>query len=1205
MPDVIQAQQQVQRAEQQIAEAREQAAQQRRETEAAKQAIIAAQQKLSTAQVQRQQLSSIQGLSQRNLLLQQLSTSKESVAAREEVLGSYEADIGAYEKQVADVKSQIAKVQQSQAEAAKMKADYEKALRVAESGNAGDIFSLENAQQKKFYKQIQMGKADAIRATVKDLESQGVPPERLAEVTKELYTNIGKIDSVKLTERINKIINPPTVTTATVGAAELTPKQSQVLSTDKPIIVNGLGVQSGVSTGANLLLPSGQPSVDSNLPWYRRIFKGVEAAKEVYNPALGPVSAETGRPIGAFQSVNVPGSITGSGTPFQRPPTLEESKIIISAQQRGDLFSIPVQQIIQKNIKFRELTKGFESLTPEQQEIRVAELKNIGATVNALTNEIQAPTVGFGLPSYFGIPKTQVPITEFSGRSTAPVYISALGYIVEKGSANIARNIGIPNVKLAEYQAQVPNLPYRTRGTIMGGDILKGDISTTQTMEVTVPQQTIISPEGIGAVTRAATVEFNPYLFGTRIISDVGTTLGQSERLRDFPGNFIRSNPVEAAGIFTLGTAYGLVKSAQIIRRGSRLFSPEIKILRTTETLPSKNPLIFLEPQKTEGMILPGGARVEQTGFNIFGRARGGATVSKTEVFAQSPIQEFFGLKTPIYSSAEGGFSRTFDLITGRELTRVSNYQKALKTLQERGLTLSQAQRELRQYAKSPTDITILGQAQVLTGTGIKPRINVQTETLYNPRQVTTSIGVRTTSFQPYKEKTGQIGYLLGQIRDKNVYGSFPESVKVFYQPGKPSQEFSKLSQIGRTTERLKEYSTAQELGTIELNIPSTTPGVATPKKFKIFKDKSVSKSIAPAKSQLRFGKSTVLVAERPNVPTIDFGQPVSVTEIPKTTAPKTDVVITDEQAQSLVQSLKKIYGQDNSVLKEVIAKLPKPVVPSGAKNVPSSGTVTLKSTSSAVPSVSISLPRSTGAFAGLGTYEVTGGNVAAIPIPGIRASVITTPTTNITQASINVTKPTTVSASALSLESGTRPNINTTFLGALKDLTRTEQGQNFVQKLFSQYRNAQQTKQTFSQTTKTTTTTEKVNQKQNIKPPKPIKIKIPKSSAVKTNKLFEDTESLVNVYIRRRGKDIKIGSKSTLSEAKDILVGKLKGTLAASGFLETKGQRVKLSRYAPASIEFGAAKRDSNRLVQRRGFRLGTGSERAEIKASKRSILR
>lgn len=85
-------------------------------------------------------------------------------------------------------------------------------------------------------------------------------------------------------------------------------------------------------------------------------------------------------------------------------------------------------------------------------------------------------------------------------------------------------------------------------------------------------------------------------------------------------------------------------------------------------------------------------------------------------------------------------------------------------------------------------------------------------------------------------------------------------------------------------------------------------------------------------------------------------------------------------------------------------------------------------------------------------------------------------------------------------------------------------------------------------------------------------------------------------VVVKRFGQDTIIGEAETLIEAKKLLTGRLQGTLAASGFIAEKITGSKQSVSNLFGSIFTSAKKDSFRLVQRRGKRLSSGSEISEI---------
>jgi hypothetical protein len=90
-------------------------------------------------------------------------------------------------------------------------------------------------------------------------------------------------------------------------------------------------------------------------------------------------------------------------------------------------------------------------------------------------------------------------------------------------------------------------------------------------------------------------------------------------------------------------------------------------------------------------------------------------------------------------------------------------------------------------------------------------------------------------------------------------------------------------------------------------------------------------------------------------------------------------------------------------------------------------------------------------------------------------------------------------------------------------------------------------------------------------------------------------------IFTRKFGGDVLLGTARTKEEATRILSRELKGTLRASGFVTTStGEKLKATE-----LNFGRGfrpgKRDSFRVVQERGYRLGSFGERREIQSSRR----
>lgn len=117
-------------------------------------------------------------------------------------------------------------------------------------------------------------------------------------------------------------------------------------------------------------------------------------------------------------------------------------------------------------------------------------------------------------------------------------------------------------------------------------------------------------------------------------------------------------------------------------------------------------------------------------------------------------------------------------------------------------------------------------------------------------------------------------------------------------------------------------------------------------------------------------------------------------------------------------------------------------------------------------------------------------------------------------------------------------------------------------------------------------------------KPTSPIVISpvIKTSAKAQIKKIAETIKGDYTVFVRKRGKDIETIKKKTKEEAVKFLAKKLKKTVAASGFIESKGRRLMVEELGLINGEFRRSKVDPFRVVQRKTKRLGTRSETSQI---------
>lgn len=183
----------IDQARQNISQARETAEVERQKNVQAQAAIDKLRSNLnSTSNLRRK--TGIEGLRQRQMAERELSTSEGNLSQRQEAIERFEDDLVSVERD-------IQKVEQTQS-------DYDQALRAFTSSDAEAVFSLENPQQKEFYRQLQEDKQSSVEATLRNLKKQGVTDSAvLTEIEAELQQNLGKVSSFRINQRINTLAN--------------------------------------------------------------------------------------------------------------------------------------------------------------------------------------------------------------------------------------------------------------------------------------------------------------------------------------------------------------------------------------------------------------------------------------------------------------------------------------------------------------------------------------------------------------------------------------------------------------------------------------------------------------------------------------------------------------------------------------------------------------------------------------------------------------------------------------------------------------------------------------------------------------------------------------------------------------------------------------------------------------------------------------
>ena len=147
------------------------------------------------------------------------------------------------------------------------------------------------------------------------------------------------------------------------------------------------------------------------------------------------------------------------------------------------------------------------------------------------------------------------------------------------------------------------------------------------------------------------------------------------------------------------------------------------------------------------------------------------------------------------------------------------------------------------------------------------------------------------------------------------------------------------------------------------------------------------------------------------------------------------------------------------------------------------------------------------------------------------------------------------------------------------------------AQRLKIRTKQAQRLKQKMKQSLVSRTTTTKTSTQSKPKPKNIITPDLKEAKPKETPKKQKITKDMFKVFVKKFGKDIKLGEFETLESAKKKLKKELLGTLRASGFVKKGEKKIKLN----LGFGFRPSKKDIFRVVQRKTARFGTRGETSE----------
>ena len=167
--------------------------------------------------------------------------------------------------------------------------------------------------------------------------------------------------------------------------------------------------------------------------------------------------------------------------------------------------------------------------------------------------------------------------------------------------------------------------------------------------------------------------------------------------------------------------------------------------------------------------------------------------------------------------------------------------------------------------------------------------------------------------------------------------------------------------------------------------------------------------------------------------------------------------------------------------------------------------------------------------------------------------------------------------------------------LEKVKQLQEQEQKQ--VQKLIQPLKSLQKEKQIQRQVLKLREVLKTVQRPKTKPIPKVPDIIIPTLGLGKAiEKVKGMKQGEFEVFVKEFGKDVSIGLFPTKERAKEELIGKLKSTLRAGGYVTQEGKKLKFGELGILGGEFRPGKKDIFRVIQRKERRLGMKGETTEL---------
>lgn len=1084
-------------AAQQVAQAQAVLQSERQRTQQAQQQIDTAKQQMQSQQYLRVQQQGLAGLGVRQRTEAQLNTSQEAVTQRSQAIEGYQNTVDTASAQISAAKAAEAKYQAiSDAYTAGLQG---KPIALNSKDEQAAYDAGQNTQQ---YNDVLSGLQDQYNLSYTqakqfvNLSNQivteqnkafgSVDSAKLADLNKRLQTLVGD----RSTQQIQNINIPVVAATPTPAVQKIDTGNN--LSNFFNVIpsVSAMPLNTGNASGNNGLGGSA-----GNVP-------GASGGNDL---------SQSGQSNNSGFFANLAGSFKKA---FESDISQTKEQYVSAASQTNQLTGqVTTGTALPSSGLFAQNAPGVTSGSAATPILRVPTTTEL-APIQAANTASISQNIGQFAQNLFS---TKLEVNPLAGSQNQGLFTP-----VPRAPQESVIGVSIP-----QFQTTAPRYAYETAGTLNYGYNPSG--STTRTIDIS--GQNVFTPEQIGKATAfvAANAPYaTPFapLFIVEPTAEHALPKIYKEGFFSGVKSYAQEYPGEA---LTFGIFAGLGTAATI----KYATASEYNVLRTTTNVPGKEPDVLMIPKAKETIILPTGENVEKTSFSLFGKASGGATISTVEVTKTSPIRDLFGIKPKVIYSSFGEGS----------------YSEALAAVKGQYPSLNAARTAIRTYSKSPVDINIRGEAQVLTGLN-QPRVNVQENIYYQPKQINIGGGKVSRSFAPFKEEISSTDYLVATKGDINYYASTPSSRKLFYVEGNPSQTFMKISQQGRTTDIFNQLSASKQTANVNIPMPTGNAGISRVANFDIYKTESITNAG-------RFGRARVVIPSEFRGVSIDYGQPVS------------------QEFGGATKAVTKSLG--SNAIETTVSKITLPRV--STPKAPASAATSLKNVGgSLLPSVSAK----TAAQAALGgqVQKQTGQSVVTLA-PRQNAVLSTTPAT--TQETSQGVIPV---VGAVPIESV-----------SLSQPQAQQQGESFGAINIPAIGSVSATGGSFSQQNRTTSPAEPVPRA--VFPFLLTPSSTPLSKKTKKRTTFDIA---YDVFIRRHGKEVKIASGLPLGLANKAGVTRNLQDLSRSFKLRPHGTTTiqDINYQIPGKL-FRPSKREAGRIVQKAQFSLASVGERSEIKSARR----